>query len=258
MTSREGQLGGQVALVTGAGAGIGRAIARELASGGAVVAVHYHRSREGAEAVVAEVVAGGGKAIAVGGDLTRREDAERVVAQAAEGLGPIDILVNNAGDMVERRGFLDMTEELWRKVFDLNVTSTFFCSQPVARAMVERKRGGAIVNMSSLAAHNGGGAGASAYAMSKSAITGLTKAMAKEFAPHGIRVNCVAPGLIGDTAFHGRFTAPDAFTTIAKGIPLGRAGTPEEVARVVSFLASDASAFLVGETIEINGGAWFT
>jgi 3-oxoacyl-[acyl-carrier protein] reductase len=257
MTSREGQLGGQVALVTGAGAGIGRAIARELASAGAAVAVHYHRSREGAEAVVAEVLAGGGKAIAVGGDLTLREDAERVVAKAAEGLGPIDVLVNNAGDMVERRSFLDMTEELWRKVFDLNVTSTFFCSQPVARAMVTRKRG-AIVNMSSLAAHNGGGAGAAAYSMSKSAITGLTKAMAKEFAPHGIRVNCVAPGLIGETAFHGRFTAPDAFTSIAKGIPLGRAGTPEEVARVVAFLASDASAFLVGETIEINGGAWFT
>ena len=117
-------------------------------------------------------------------------------------------------------------------MFDLNVTSTFFCSQPVARAMIARKRG-AIVNMSSLAAHNGGGAGASAYSMSKAAVLGLTKAMAKELAPHGIRVNCVAPGLIGETAFHGRFTAPDAFNTIAKGIPLGRAGSPEEVARVV-------------------------
>ena len=254
MTSRG--IEGRIALVTGAGAGIGRAIARELANAGAAVAVHYHRSREGADAVVAEVMASGGKAIAINGDLTLREDAERVVAQTIEGLGPIDILVNNAGDMVERRPFLEMTEELWRKVFDLNVTSTFFVSQPVARAMVARKRG-AIVNMSSLAAHNGGGAGASAYSMSKSAITGLTKAMAKELAPHGIRVNCVAPGLIGDTAFHGRFTAPDAFTTIAKGIPLGRAGTPDEVARVVAFLATDDSAFLVGETIEINGGAWF-
>ncbi len=253
MTSLEGQ----IALVTGAGAGIGRAVALELARGGAAVAVHYHRSREGAEAVVAQVKAGGGKAIAVGGDLTKREDAERVVTQAAEGLGPIDILVNNAGDMVERRPFLEMTDDLWQKVFDLNVTSTFFCSQPVARAMVERKRGGAIVNMSSLAAHNGGGAGAGAYAMSKAAILGLTKAMAKELAPHGIRVNCVAPGLIGDTAFHGRFTPTDAFNTIAKGIPLGRAGTPEEVARVVLCLASEARAFLAGETIEINGGAWF-
>lgn len=249
-------LDGQIALVTGAGAGIGRAVALELARGGAAVAVHYHRSREGAEAVVAQVTAEGGKAIAIGGDLTKREDAERVVAQAADGLGPIDILVNNAGDMVERRPFLEMTDDLWQKVFDLNVTSTYLVSQPAARAMIARKRG-AIVNMSSLAAHNGGGAGASAYAMSKAAILGLTKAMSKELAPHGMRVNCVAPGLIGETSFHGRFTAPDAFNTIAKGIPLGRAGTPEEVARVVVFLASEASAFLVGETIEINGGAWF-
>ena len=122
MTSLEGR----IALVTGAGAGIGRAVALELARAGATVAVHYHRSREGAEAVVAQVQAGGGKAIAIGGDLTKREDAERVVAQAAEALGPLDILVNNAGDMVERRPFMEMTEDLWRKVFDLNVTSTFF------------------------------------------------------------------------------------------------------------------------------------
>src|ERR1700741_1808948 len=141
MTSLEGQ----ITLVTGAGAGIGRAVALELARGRAAVAVHYHRSREGAEAVVAEVKAGGGKAIAIGGDLTKRDEAERVVAQAAEGLGPLDILVNNAGDMVERRPFMDMTEDLWQKVFDLNVTSTFYVSQPAARGMIARKRG-AIVN----------------------------------------------------------------------------------------------------------------
>src|SRR5690349_20974180 len=157
-------LEGQIALVTGAGAGIGRAIAFELARAGAAVAVHYHRSREGAEAVVAQVKADGGKAIAIGGDLTKRDDAERVVAEAVEGLGPLDILVNNAGDMVERRPFMEMTEQLWQKVFDLNVTSTFFVSQPAAKGMIARKRG-AIVNMSSLAAHNGGGAGASAYSM---------------------------------------------------------------------------------------------
>jgi 3-oxoacyl-[acyl-carrier protein] reductase len=252
MTSLEGQ----VALVTGAGAGIGRAIALELSACGAAVALHYHRSRQGAEDAVAQIRTDGRKAIAIAGDLTLRDDAERVVAQAAEALGPIDILINNAGDLVERRSFAEMSDDLWRRIFDLNVTSTFVCAQAAARMMVPRGRG-AIVNVSSLAAHNGGGPGAFAYATAKAAVIGFTKGIAKELAPHGIRVNAVAPGLIGQTAFHGRFTPDETFNNIAKGIPLGRAGTPEEVARVVAFLAGDDSTFLVGETIEINGGAWF-
>jgi 3-oxoacyl-[acyl-carrier protein] reductase len=249
-------LEGRVALVTGAGAGIGRAIAREVARQGARVALHYFRSREGAEQTANDLCARGHKATIVGGDLTIKADAERVVSHAEQTLGPLDVLVNNAGDLVERRPLADMTEELWRRVFDLNVTSTFFCAQAAARSMVPRKRG-AIVNLSSLAAHNGGGMGAFAYSTAKAAVLGFTKGIAKELAPHGIRVNAVAPGLIGETAFHGRFTPEETFKTMAKGIPLGRAGTPDEVAQVVSFLASDASAFLVGETIEINGGAWF-
>ena len=119
--------------------------------------------------------------------------------------------------------------------------------------MVARKSG-TIVNMSSLAAWNGGGPGAGAYSTAKGAIVSLTKALAKEMSPHGVRVNCVAPGLIGETAFHGRFTAPAAFENAAKGALLGRAGTPDEVASVVAFLASKDASFLTGETIEINGG----
>ena len=119
--------------------------------------------------------------------------------------------------------------------------------------MISRGRG-VIVNMSSLAAHNGGGPGAFAYAASKAGVIALTKAIAKELAPHGIRVNCVAPGLIGDTAFHARFTPREAFDASIKGIPLGRAGTPEDVAQAISFLCGEESAFLAGETIEINGG----
>jgi 3-oxoacyl-[acyl-carrier protein] reductase len=136
---------------------------------------------------------------------------------------------------------------------DVNVTATFLMCRAVGPGMVKRKCG-TIINMSSLAAWNGGGPGAGVYAAAKGAIVSLTKALAKELAPHAIRVNCVAPGLIGDTAFHGRFTAPDVFANAAKGVLLGRAGTPMEVATVVAFLASSDSSFLTGETIEINGG----
>jgi len=146
-----------------------------------------------------------------------------------------------------------MTEALWRQVIDLNLSSAFFVTQAVAPAMIERKRG-AIVNVSSLAAHNGGGPGALAYAAAKGGLISLTKAMAKELAPRGVRVNCVAPGLIGQTSFHDRFTPRESFEAAERTVPLGRAGTPEEVARVIAFLCGRDSAYLAGETVEINGG----
>jgi 3-oxoacyl-[acyl-carrier protein] reductase len=191
-----------------------------------------------------------------GGDLTTADAVQRVVDATVQALGPVDILVNNAGDLVARTPLVEMTDALWRQVLDLNVTSAFYCARAVAPAMIARRRG-AIVNLSSLAAHNGGGPGAFAYAAAKAAVIGFTKGIAKELAPHGIRVNAVAPGLIGQTAFHARFTAEDTFKAIERTIPLGHAGTPEDVARAVAFLAGDESAFIVGETIEINGGAWF-
>jgi 3-oxoacyl-[acyl-carrier protein] reductase len=146
-----------------------------------------------------------------------------------------------------------MPEALWRQVIDLNLSSVFFVTQAAAPGMVERKSG-TIVNVSSVAAHNGGGPGALAYAASKGGLMSLTKAMAKELAPKGVRVNCVSPGLIGQTAFHSRFTAPEAFQAAVKTIPIGRAGTPDEVARVIAFLAGPDSDYLIGETVEVNGG----
>jgi len=243
-------LTGKVALVTGGGAGIGRAIAEALGARGATVAVHYFKSREGAQAACAAI---GGRAAAFQADLTSGDQVRELVRQVDAQLGPIDILVNNAGDLIERRSLVEMTEAMFRQVIDVNLTSTFLCCQAVARPMIARGAG-AIVNMSSLAAHNGGGPGAFAYSAAKAGIIALTKAIAKELAPKGIRANCVSPGLIGDTQFHGRFTAPAAFEAAAKSVPLGRAGTPEEVAHVVAFLASDEAAYLTGETIEINGG----
>jgi 3-oxoacyl-[acyl-carrier protein] reductase len=242
-----------VALVTGAGGGIGQSAALELARRGADVAVHYHRNEKGASETARQVEALGRKAAVFKGDLARREDASALAAAVVARFGRIDLLVNNAGDLVERRPLLEMPEALWRQVLDLNLTSVFFVTQAVAPAMIERRRG-VIVNVSSLAAHNGGGPGSLAYAAAKGGLISLTKAMAKELAPKGVRVNCVAPGLIGQTAFHDKFTPREAFQAAEKTIPMGRAGTPDEVARVIAFLSGRDSEYLVGETIEINGG----
>ena len=251
------KLAGQIGLVTGAGSGIGRATALRLGELGMDVAVHYFRNEEGAKCTVSKLREMGRKADAVQGDLSQLDEAREVVRNVEERFGKIDVLVNNAGDLVERRTLTEMTEELWRKVIDLNLTSAFFCTQAVAPGMIAR-RSGAIVNVSSLAAHNGGGPGAFAYAAAKGGLISFTKAIAKELAPSGIRVNAVAPALIDATHFHERFTPRQTFENIIKTIPLGRAGTPEDVARVIAFLASEDSAYLVGETIDITGGMHVT
>jgi 3-oxoacyl-[acyl-carrier protein] reductase len=249
----QGELTDTVALVTGAGGGIGQAAALELAGRGADVAVHYHRNEAGASETVRRIEALGRRAASFRADLTRRDEAVALVAAVLARFERVDVLVNNAGDLVERKPLVEMPEALWRQVLDLNLSSAFFVTQAVAPAMIDRKRG-VIVNVSSLAAHNGGGPGALAYAAAKGGLVSLTKATAKELAPKGVRVNCVAPGLIGETSFHGRFTPREAFLAAEKTVPMGRAGTPAEVARVIAFLSGPDSAYLVGETVEVNGG----
>jgi 3-oxoacyl-[acyl-carrier protein] reductase len=247
------ELKDSIALVTGAGAGIGQAAALALAARGADVAIHYHSNEAGAAETARRVQSLGRQAAIFKADLVRRDEAAALVAAVTARFSRIDVLVNNAGDLVERKPLLEMPEALWRQVIDLNLSSAFFVTQAAAPAMIERQRG-VVINVSSLAAHNGGGPGALAYAASKGGLISLTKAMAKELAPKGVRVNCVSPGLIGQTNFHGRFTKPEAFEAAEKTVPLGRAGTPEEVGRVIAFLAGPDSVYLVGETIEINGG----
>jgi len=249
------QLDRQVALVTGAEVGIGRATALALARAGADVAVHFYADAAGAAEVVGEIQALGRRAAAFGADLTRHAEVTRTVGEAQAHFGRIDILVNNAGGLLGRHGVAEMPEAFYHAVMNVNVLTTFLCCQAVAPGMIARGSG-AIVNLTSLAAHNGGGPGASVYSAAKAAVLALTKAYAKELAPRGIRVNAVSPGLIGGTPFHKTFTAPEVFAATVKTIPLGRAGTPEDVANVITFLAGPDASYLAGETIEVNGGMY--
>jgi 3-oxoacyl-[acyl-carrier protein] reductase len=246
------QLTGKVALITGASSGIGRATAEKLARHGAAVAVNFHKNAAGAEAALKAIEAAGGKGIAVQADVSRAGDVKTLVARTVKELGPIDILVNNAGSLVERLKILELTEARWDEVLDLNLKSAFLCSQAVAKAMMERKSG-AIVNVSSVAGRNGGALGSIHYSTAKGGLITFTKGLAKEMAPYNVRVNAVSPGVI-QTHFHEQFSTPEMMQAYGKNIPLGRVGTPAEVAGVIAFLVSDAASFLVGETIEINGG----
>jgi len=245
-------LTGKVALVTGASSGIGAATAQLLARLGVNVAITYHNNQAGAQTVQEEITRKGRKAIAIRADFRDADQIRATVKHATEALGPIDILVNNAGSLVERRAVIEITQERWNEIINLNLTSAMLCSQVVAPAMIERKSG-AIINVVSIAGRTGGGPGAGAYAAAKAGLIALTKSMAKELAPHGIRVNAISPGVI-DTPFHETFSTPEMIRSFTTSIPLGRIGTPEECASVIAFLASDAASFVVGETIEVNGG----
>jgi 3-oxoacyl-[acyl-carrier protein] reductase len=242
----------KVALITGASSGIGAATAKLSAELGANVAITYLRNQEGAEKVTDEVARSGRKVIAIRADVRDADQIRAMVARATERLGPIDILVNNAGSLIERQQIGEMTEERWDEVMNLNLKSAMLCSQAVAASMIER-RTGAIVNVVSIAGHTGGGPGAGVYATAKGGLITFTKALAKELAPHGVRVNAISPGVI-DTPFHEVFSTPEMLRNFVSTIPLGRMGTPRECATVIAFLASDAASYIVGETIEVNGG----
>ena len=245
-------LSNKVALVTGASSGIGAASARVLAELGADVAITYHHNQAGAEKVRDEILKVGRRAVVIHADVRDADQITALVSRVTDELGPVDILVNNAGSLLERRKNLEMTTELWDDVINLNLTSAMLCARAVAPGMVERKSG-AIINVVSIAAHNGGGPGAGAYSAAKAGLIGLTKSQAKELAPHGVRVNAISPGTI-DTPFHEAFSTPEMLKAAVATIPLGRLGTPDDCAKVVAFLASGAAGYLVGETIEVNGG----
>jgi 3-oxoacyl-[acyl-carrier protein] reductase len=245
-------LTGRVAIVTGGSTGIGRWAAIALAECGAAVAINYHRNQAGAEETKRIIEEASGRAIIIQADVSIKKGANSVVEGARAKLGPIDILVNNAGDLIQRCSLLDFTEEIWDRVINLNFKSVLLCSQAVMREMMDRKRG-TIINVGSIAGHHGGGPGAAVYAAAKGGVMCLTKGLAKELAPFGVRVNGVAPGVI-ETPFHERMSTPELLQQFVNAIPLRRLGTAEECGRVIAFLASDAASYIHGEMIEINGG----
>ena len=242
-------------LVTGGGSGIGKAAALAYAKEGAAVALTYITSAEEAAGVVRDIQAAGGRALAIRADLTRENEVEKVFEQAEGELGALDAVFANAGGIIGRRPTAEMTLDFWREVIDVNLTSTFLTARAAFQRMVPRRRG-AIVTMASLAAFNGAGPGAAAYAAAKGAIVAYTRALAKEGGPFGIRVNGVAPGLIA-TRFHERFNTPQGRQAVVEATPLGCEGAPDDVAQSVLFLSSARSAFVTGEIVQINGGVGF-
>ncbi len=245
-------LTGKVALITGASSGIGAATAEVFASLGARVAIGYHGNQKVAEQTQDSILRAGGEAVVIRADARRGDEIRALVGTAVEQLGPINILVNNAGSLVQRLRMLELTEEKWDEVMDLNLKSAMLCSQAVMPSMIER-RSGTIINVVSIAGRNGGGPGAIAYATAKGGLITLTKGLAKELAPHGVRVNAISPGVI-DTPFHQVFSTPEMVRQFVTTIPMGRTGTSMECATVVAFLASNAAAYVTGQTIEVNGG----
>jgi len=242
---------GRAALITGSGVGIGREVARLLASRGAFVGIHYRSSKAEAEETLRDVEAAGGTGVLVSGDIADETAANAIVDTFVEAAGRLDVLVNNAGAPIDRASIEDCSTELWQQVIGTNLTGTFFVTRR-AISHLKATGNGAIVNNLSLSVQTGGANGAGAYAAAKGGIQVMTRTLARELAPE-VRTNAVMPGVI-ETRHHEEFSTPERMAEYRKQTPLGRNGTAEEVAATIAFLASDDASFLNGALIDINGG----
>jgi glucose 1-dehydrogenase/3-oxoacyl-[acyl-carrier protein] reductase len=242
----------KVALVTGASRGIGRGIAEVFAEEGAHVAVNYVASASAAEDVASYVRGKGRRALTVKGDVAKRADVEAMVDKVWRELGPIDILINNAG-IETIVPFLDLTDEQWTRLVDVNLRGNWLCAQVVCRRLVADKRPGSIVNIGSIQAAKVL-PGRTHYAPTKLGLEALTRNMSAEMTPLGIRVNCVHPGLIETDMTDWVMKSPDILPLVLAQISLGRAGQPREVGHVVAFFASDEASYLTGQAVHVDGG----
>jgi 3-oxoacyl-[acyl-carrier protein] reductase len=244
---------GQLAFVTGGATGIGAATVERLASLGAAVACCYHKSGAEAKALAAKLRESGREALAVRADVSQSQQVRDAIETAmAHFARPVSLLVNNAGDNLNPTPVEMMDEALWRQVIDINLTGPFLCAKYVIPGM-KSLGGGRIINITSISARTGGGPGSAHYVASKAGLEGFTRALAKELAPFNITVNGIAPGLVY-TPIHERTNTPESLERLRQNIPLARIGAADEVARVVTFLASEDASFITGEIVAVNGG----
>ncbi|MCP4404958.1 MAG: SDR family oxidoreductase [bacterium] len=247
-------LAGKRAVVTGAGRGIGRAVAEAFAAAGAEVCVHYYSSKEKARDVVNTIQADGGKAWSAGADLTDSASTKVFFKEVETHWGALDILVNNAGDLVQRCKIEDFPDELIETVLRTNIHTTLYASRE-AIPLLRKGHSASIVNVGSIAARNGGFNGATLYATTKGAIHTYTRGLAKELGPD-IRVNAIAPGII-ETDFHVRHSSDELLQSVAEKTPVKRNGSTEEMAAGVLYLCGPGAGFVTGEVLDMNGGLWF-
>jgi 3-oxoacyl-[acyl-carrier protein] reductase len=244
----------KVAFITGGARDIGRQISIKMAAAGAKVCINYYDGEDMAKETLQLIKENGGEAIIVPGDMTKAEDVTKIVKACTDAFGgQIDILVNVAGGLMGRKLLGEMDEDFWDAVMQVNLKTVFLVTKAVVPYMLN---GGAIVNFSSQAARDGGGFGAIAYSSAKGAVLTMTRGLAKELGPKGIRVNCISPGMI-NTTFHNTFTKDEVRKNVAASTPLRREGEAREVADLALYLVSDSSSFITGASIEINGGTYF-
>ncbi|PLW75426.1 SDR family NAD(P)-dependent oxidoreductase [Cohaesibacter celericrescens] len=251
-----GQLKGKKVFITGAEQGIGFHSAKTLIEAGCDIYIHYFSGTEGPEQLVALAESLGQRAAFGYANLTKADEATKCVKDAVEFLDGMDILVNNVGGIIARKWLGEIEPEFWQTVIDVNMTTMLNVTQAALPYLKEAKDGSSIVNLASLAGRSGGHSGSVAYSMTKGAVLTWTRSLAAELGEFGIRVNAVAPGLILGTRFHNQHTTKESADETVKGIPLARAGTPEDVARTITFLASEYDGFISGATIDVNGGIY--